>query len=160
MEKASMDSNAERATAEIVEKINKGLAGPYAEKAHVSNNHHRPFRYTRQLVVVAVDMPDFEKGGGAYHQYEITHTPSVSSPVTVLGSINFQHGPIKEVGVNGIDEESLYAILIDRLEAFQSGPFACFENQMTLDLLRQALHWQQKRTVDRISRGVEGHNKE
>lgn len=72
--------------------------------------------------------------------------------------INFQNGPIKESGVNGISNESLLAIVEDRLLGFQSGQFACRENAIALTKLQEAMMWLQKRTRDRVARGVEGTN--
>lgn len=74
--------------------------------------------------------------------------------------MSFQNGPIKETGVNGITHETLLTILIDRLKSFQSGPFACEENNQSLLALENALFFLKERTKKRIQRGVEGtHNK-
>ncbi|NOV28030.1 hypothetical protein E5S69_31585 [Cupriavidus necator] len=72
--------------------------------------------------------------------------------VTVL----FQNGPIPEVGVNGITQEVLLAIVADRLRSFQAGPFACRENALALTKIEEAQHWLQQRTIARMRRGVEG----
>ena len=98
-----------------------------------------------------------ERGvGGANHKYRVvskdTNTPRV------LGDINFQNGPIKEKGVNGVQNEDLIAICIDRLQGFQSGDFKCRENAIALTKLEEAFMWLKKRTNDRIDRGVEGMN--
>jgi|ERR1043166_8774371 hypothetical protein len=71
-------------------------------------------------------------------------------------SIDFQKGPLKEAGANGISNEVLLAILIDRMQGFQSGPFASRENALALTKLEEAMMWLQKRTRDRLARGVEG----
>lgn len=71
-------------------------------------------------------------------------------------SMAFQNGPIKENGINGISQEALIAVLIDRLEGFQSGQFQCHDNQVALDSLQNARLWLHKRTMDRVARGVEG----
>jgi hypothetical protein len=68
----------------------------------------------------------------------------------------FQNGPIKEVGCNGLTHESLLAIIIDRLQGFQSGQYACRENAIALTKIQEAQMWLQKRTRDRLARGVEG----
>jgi len=68
----------------------------------------------------------------------------------------FQNGPIPENGVNGLTQEVLIAICIDRLEGFQSGQFACRENALALTKLQEAQMWLLKRTRDRIARDVEG----
>lgn len=74
------------------------------------------------------------------------------------GDIFFQNGPIKEAGVNGISGEALLAIVIDRLRSFQEGPYASNENMHALVHATQCLEWLQKRTRDRLARGVEGTN--
>ena len=110
-----------------------------------------------QLEISVLDEPGV---GGANHAYRITgfETASNSSAefsdnyVTVL----FQNGPIKESGVNGITQEALLAIVIDRLRGFQDGLYLTRENQMALGHCEEALMWLQKRTRSRIARGVEG----
>ena len=97
-----------------------------------------------------------EKGpGGASHTYEITCTgPGLDvEPIAVL---RFQKGAPKEVGFNGISDEALLAIVIDRLRGFQSGPFSCRENALAFTKMEEALHWLNARTRDRMARGVEG----
>lgn len=73
-------------------------------------------------------------------------------------AIEFQKGPIQDEGVNGISNEALLAILLDRMEGFQSGAYACHDNQVVLDHLQTARLWLHKRTMDRLQRGVEGTN--
>ena len=70
--------------------------------------------------------------------------------------IAFQNGPIKEEGYNGLSQEALFAVIIDRLEGFQSGKFACRENAVALTHTETALLWLAKRTMDRLARSVEG----
>jgi len=108
------------------------------------------------LKVVVLDEPG---DGGANHRYQI------HGPIQEIGGekapkfavdIKFQKGPIKEAGVNGISNEALLAVVIDRLRGFQSGPFNCEENAQALEFAQQALKTLQKRTFDRTMRGVEG----
>jgi hypothetical protein len=114
-----------------------------------------------QIVIGVMDEPG---QGGACHLYQIHefNTETNVSKMEVAGlhpnvlSILFQNGPIKEVGVNGVTHEALIAICIDRLRSFQTGPFACEANQQALYNLEIALGCLQKRTRDRIARGVEG----
>lgn len=70
--------------------------------------------------------------------------------------LNFQSGPPRQVGANGITNEVLLAILIDRLEGHQRSKFSCLENERALGSLRLALAHLKERTVKRIERGVEG----
>lgn len=91
-----------------------------------------------------------ERGhGNASHEYSIEGLPHVNR-------IYFQNGPINEVGVNGITHEVLLAILIDRLQGFQSGPYSSRENACALTKLEEAKHWLHARTLARMERGVEG----
>lgn len=106
--------------------------------------------------------------GGASHAYLIERVnnsdrnPSAgafpgSEPPGVDLRILFQNGPLgKHTLPNGVTNEALLAILIDRLRGFQSGKFACRENAQALSHLERALSWMQKRTLARIKRGVEG----
>lgn len=73
-----------------------------------------------------------------------------------LAEINFQEGPIKECGVNGVCNEDLIAMVITRLEHFQESEFACRENALAITKLEEALLWLRKRTMGREQRGVEG----
>lgn len=70
--------------------------------------------------------------------------------------IRFQNGPIAESGVNGITQEVLLAIVIDRLRSFQAGPFSCRENAVALEHATLALDALKSRTRERMARGVEG----
>jgi len=56
---------------------------------------------------------------------------------------------------NGVTNEVLLAIILDRLEGFQSGPFACDENATALTLCGGALYVLHERTRERLNRGVE-----
>lgn len=108
------------------------------------------------LIVQVLDEPGC---GGANHKYEIVYWPIDAKSVTSLRAgcrINFQNGPILEAGFNGISNEALLAVIIDRMRGFQSGPFASRDNACALTNLEQALMWLQKRTRDRMARGVEG----
>lgn len=108
---------------------------------------------TKNVSIHAVDGPG---QGGACHEYEIRIE---GNDVGKAVPVSFQNGPIKEFGVNGIPDEALYAILIDRLQGFQRGEFSCRENAVALTHLETALMWAQKRTHEREARGVEGFNK-
>lgn len=99
-------------------------------------------------ITITADAEDVTVGN-ASHVYEITYNGNVQV-------VNFQHGPVKENGINGISNEALLAIVLDRLRGFQSGQFACRENAVALTHLETSLMWLQKRTRDRVLRGVEG----
>lgn len=107
-----------------------------------------------------IEVLDEPGAGGACHEYLIV-LPETSKPIDFAHAGNavlipFQNGPIVEAGVNGITQEALLAVVIDRLQSFQAGPYACFENGCALDFITAGLTWLQKRTSDRLARGVEG----
>ena len=108
--------------------------------------------------IVAMDAPG---DGGACHEYMITYfnNPLAGQdkiPYGEFGRIKFQKGPVKEFAVNGCHHEDLIAVVIDRLQCFQAGDFACRENAIALTKLEESLHWLNHRTADRQTRGVEG----
>lgn len=100
--------------------------------------------------VIADDGPGH---GGAHHRYILRVRGNGGR---TLKQINFQNGPVAEVGANGVTDAQLLAVLIDRLRCFQKGPYACRENAIALTHLEEALMWQQQRTISRLRRGVEG----
>jgi hypothetical protein len=102
----------------------------------------------KYTVVFAVDSVEFNSN----HQYEVKTTEAGDE----LLHIKFQKGPIKECGVNGVMNEDLIAIVIDRLQGFQASPFSCRENALAITKLEEALHWLRHRTIAREKRGVEG----
>lgn len=73
-----------------------------------------------------------------------------------LCEINFQEGPIKECGVNGVCNEDLINMVIERLECFQNTEFKCRENALAITKLEEALLWLRKRTMSREQKGIEG----
>jgi hypothetical protein len=110
-----------------------------------------------QLNIAVLDEPG---AGGANHVYDIEWNQNAPGG-GVTGAncrIWFQSGPIQENGVNGVTQEALLAIVIDRLRSFQEGPFRCRENAIALTHFEEGLMWLQRRTVARIKRGVEGTN--
>lgn len=98
---------------------------------------------------------DYIGPGKGHHHYLIVKKED-QSPLQML---NFQDGPIGETGINGIMDENLITIIIDRLQGFQSGSYSSRYNAIAITKLEEALMWLQKRTRDRESRGVEGTHK-
>lgn len=92
--------------------------------------------------------------GGANHRYHIDWTGDQVWRNEAPNScdIHFQEGPIKDCGVNGVTQEALLAIVIDRLRSFQTGPFKCIENELALQKCEDALWQLQERTRARIAR--------
>lgn len=104
--------------------------------------------------VISITVTDEPGAGGANHEYEIGYETQKMGDV--LCKLSFQSGGIAEVGVNGVTQEALLAVCIDRLRSFQKGPYSCRENAIALTKLEEGLHWLQQRTLDRMRRGVEG----
>lgn len=104
-----------------------------------------------------INVADEPGPGGANHVYAVA-----GEGFSAL--IKFQKGGVKEInpvtgqtnGINGLTQEALLAILIDRMRGFQSGKFSCRENAIVLTHLEEALLWLKERTSQRLERGVEG----
>ena len=105
---------------------------------------------------IKIEVLDDPGSGGACHDYAISIPPDNPNFPTPVWRLSFQNGPIAEAGVNGLTHEALLAILEDRLIYFQKGPYACRENAIALTSIQEAQMWLQKRTRDRMARGVEG----
>lgn len=103
------------------------------------------------IIINVIDEPG---AGGANHQYEFHYADNDGD--AVYQHIHFQEGAIGENGINGISNEAVLAVVEDRLNSFQEGPFACRENASALTNVREAMDWLRRRTTDRCLRGVEG----
>ena len=88
----------------------------------------------------------------APHNFEVRRVEDDA----LVCSIHFQEGPILECGSNGVGNEDLINMVVERLEGFQRGKFACRENAIAITKLEEALLWLRKRTEARVARGVEG----
>jgi len=91
-------------------------------------------------------------GDGVGNNYSINHGSGLNS---TLLNISFQKGPVPVNGVNGITNESLLAILVNRTKILND-KFPCEENRLAILHMTQALTWLEERTKGRVSRGVEG----
>lgn len=87
----------------------------------------------------------------APHYFEVTD-PSEE----VLAKVHFQEGPIKEVGVNGVTESDLIAMVVNRLEHFQNSVYKSRENEYAIKALTEGLMWLNHRTLRRTAEGTEG----
>lgn len=104
---------------------------------------------------ITIKVMDEPGQGGASHHYSVEwegRPPMGPDDIQIL----FQDGPINEVGVNGVTQEVLLAIVADRLRSFQEGPYKCKANACALTHIEEAQHWLQQRTLERMRRGVEG----
>ncbi len=104
------------------------------------------------------------------HTYELTTfkpfqpdvKPCPTAPYFHPGLIPLHFYEMREDGtkIDGVTNEEVLRVLIHRLkylnEYWMDGKFKCEENENAIDMLQQALYWLNKRTVDRMNRGVEG----
>lgn len=103
-----------------------------------------------ESIVITTDTPN---SSGAAHKYDL----SINGDA--VGLIQFQEGPRNVAGsIAGVTEAALLAVLIDRLEGFQAGPYACYENAMQLSNLYACLSLTKARADERAKRGVLGKN--
>ncbi len=92
--------------------------------------------------------------GGAPNRYEIfRNSPGAMNPV--YADLRFHCGNPAD-GITGLSNEALLAVLIDRMQGFQSGPFRCISNAQSLKHLECAMEIFKERTSERTARGVEG----
>jgi len=103
--------------------------------------------------VAALDDKD-PAAGGAHHVFGIQY----GGPMDVC-RIQYQHGPRSlDDSTPGILDDDLLAIVQERLEGFQSGPFACEENATALDAVKAARQALGLRVARRVAKGVLGLN--
>ncbi|NLB78068.1 MAG: hypothetical protein GX796_04260 [Clostridiaceae bacterium] len=107
---------------------------------------------TSKYTEVYHEEPDDMKYNAPHH-FQVR---PLGGSLEILGEVDFQEGPIKECGVNGVMNEDLIAMVITRLEHFQKSEFSCRENALALTKLEEALLWLRKRTMGREKRNVEG----
>lgn len=112
-------------------------------------------RFTR---VVAVDEPG---AGGANHRYfvEASEDRDSNGPYE-LAEVIFAEGPFPagSAPITGLFNEDLLAMVLDRLQAWNAGPFKSRENAIAITKIEEAMLWLGKRTADRARRAVLGKN--
>jgi hypothetical protein len=112
--------------------------------------HHDGHGLAESLVIEA----DEPGAGGASHRYVVT-----AEDGTIVATIQYQAGPRHETGSTpGVIDSVLLAIVADRMEKFNEGPYRCRENSLVLTKVEEALHWLKHRADERARRGVLGKN--
>lgn len=96
---------------------------------------------------------------------EVPKQPELIPPGTVLSDLKtytlpgctivFQNGAM-DLGRNGATTEEVLDVLIEHLNFFQKGPFACRENALAITKLEEAKHWVLHRKQLREAQGVKG----
>lgn len=120
---------------------------------------HKVNKFNREHVVVKT--ADERASDNAHHKYEIlvvkeAVTSDKTSQIVEECHLNFQNGGLRDVGPNGITDQALLAVILDRVRSFNDGQFRCRENSIIITKLEEALLWMEKRGNDRARRGVEG----
>jgi hypothetical protein len=104
--------------------------------------------------IVAIDERD-PNAGNATHTYKVIWGAPGEDVV-----LQFQHGPRNVPGSTaGLFDDDLLAIVQDRMECFQSSPYACDENAEVLAAVKAAREALGKRLARRVAQGVLGQNK-
>lgn len=119
---------------------------------------HKNNKFNRECIEVVT--ADLRQSDNAHHAYKINvyhdYTTGMDAVPVEEVVLNFQNGGLKEVGANGITDQALIAIVLDRVRSFNDGKFRCRENSMVVTKLEEAMMWMEKRSNDRAHRGVEG----
>jgi len=128
----------------------------------IENQEHHDGYGLNDMIRIEADEPGV---GGASHEYQCAMTvPHTLDGMTGNIQIHplrleFQHGPPGGEGSTyGVTHEALYAILLDRLRAFQAGPFPSEETDAQIRLIEEALSIAVLRVKRRAARGVLGKN--
>lgn len=101
---------------------------------------------TQKYTKVSCEEKD-EQQYGAPHHFEVIRIEDGK----VVAEVNFQCGPIKECGVNGVSNEDLLLMVLTRLQGFQETQFKCRENAIAITKIEESLMWLRKRTNERES---------
>jgi len=108
---------------------------------------HKSCNYLNsKLDIEATDDPG---PGGAHNSYQITTT--VADYASKFCTIKFHTGDPKGIdGIKGISDETLLAVVIDRLKGFQKGKFGNEKIANALVRLEECLMWLQSDLVDKV----------
>ncbi len=92
------------------------------------------------------------------HKYELDmfETSESNQTIQFIEKTPKKEGSTELVTINnGTTNEEVLEMLIDRIEYLQA-KFPCRENAIVITKLQESLMWLNKRTSDRLKRGVEG----
>ena len=112
--------------------------------------------FTQNYTKVYCENDSQQKFNAPHHFTVKAIDPITLEADKVVGEINFQEGPIKEFGINGVANEDLLLMILTRLKSFENNGWSCKENQMAIDKIEEAVMWLRKRTLEREARNVEG----
>lgn len=111
-------------------------------------------------------LKDMKKIGGfpVGHWDGLANLSEITKPIHINHNYNnisfrIQNGPIREVGENGCQIDALIHTYREILIGLNK-KFPCDENLKQIDLLNEVIEVSEARRLDRLTRGVEGFNKE
>ena len=115
--------------------------------------HPMSDRITAEYLRLVCDDPGIGNGS---HRYKVIADDPAYNGERVLLDIQFQHGAIAEVGLNGVLTGTIIQILIHHLRGFQTGQFPSRETAIVITKLEEDLQWTKQRELERAQRGVLG----
>jgi hypothetical protein len=93
------------------------------------------------------------------HRYELENFEDKNQPGQIIQFIEkmpvTEGSPELRTVKDGTTNEEVLKVLIDRMNSLQA-KFPCRENAIVITHLETGLLWLEKRTADRMARGVEG----
>ena len=125
---------------------------------------HEINKFNRECVKVET-ADERNEADNAHHAYKISvvkeaQTSDEQTQIVYEVVLQFQNGGLKETGANGITDQALLAICLDRLRSFNQGKFSSRENSLAITHIEDALLRMERRSNDRARRGVEGERKQ
>lgn len=83
---------------------------------------------------------------GANTRYVATAPTADGEVISILTDVQFQDGPVADIGVKGISPQVLLAITQDHLAGLNSGEMGCHELRVALNHIHEALNALDART--------------
>jgi hypothetical protein len=113
-----------------------------------------PLLTENNTFIVHEDEPKF--GAPHHFQVQVNSSADLVKYRGMMTKVDFQEGPIKENGVNGIANEDALVMVLARLEGFQNTKYKCDENAKAISHIEEALKVLREHTNKRVERNVEG----
>jgi hypothetical protein len=136
-----------KCAAYLILKLPKGGYNVMKEIDYLIN---RP-NFTHEYTNVYCEAPENQEYNAPHH-FQVRNMATSE----IVGEVHFQEGPIKEAGINGINNEDAILMVITRLESFQQSEYACSENEEAIAYLMRAINALRARTNRRKDAGTEG----
>lgn len=105
--------------------------------------------------------PNTHAAANGHWDEAVIYGPDLEAPAEAAGpllQIQFQNGPVKEHGVNGVQLPQVLRICLARYQMLNKS-FPCRENSIVITKLQEALMWDDERTAKRTRQGVEGYDR-